>query len=133
IRKASDLQGQTTSGAVVPSQVAAAAAFRETERREAFVGDLLDKLNIRRDLGIRGFEAIEAIESRPPPGAFYFYVRLRDVSEPALDVAERLLAEASVACIPGEPFDSPGHLRFNFAVEEAVLEEGLQRISDFFS
>ena len=34
--------------------------------------------------------------------------------------------------MPGEPFGSPGHLRFNFAVEREVLEEGLERIADFF-
>ena len=28
---------------------------------------------------------------------------------------------ANVASVPGEPFGSPGHIRFNFAVQEAVL------------
>ncbi len=49
-----------------------------------------------------------------------------------MDVAEALLRDRAVASVPGEPFGSPGHLRFNFAVEEAVLEEGLERVSTFF-
>ncbi len=133
IKKASDLQGQTTSGAVGPSQHAATAALGQRDQREAFIAELLGKLNTRRDMGISGFGAVEALETRSPTGALYFYARLRDPSVAALDVAERLLVEASVACVPGEPFGSPGHLRFNFAVERSVLQEGLQRIHDFFS
>jgi len=133
IKKMSDLQGQTTSGAVGPSQYAAAAALGERDKREAFVTDLLEKLNTLREIGLSGFGPVEALQIRAPAGALYFYARVRDPQVAALDIAERLLVDASVACVPGEPFGSPGHLRFNFAVERSVLEEALQRIGDFFS
>jgi aspartate/methionine/tyrosine aminotransferase len=45
-------------------------------------------------------------------------------------MAEELL-EAGVACVPGEPFGSPGYLRFNFAVTQSVLEEGLDRVARY--
>ena len=132
IRKMSDLQGQTTSGAVGPSQYAAAAALGESGAREAFITDLLSRLTGLRKLGLAGFAEIDSIEAMPPDGALYFYGRLTDPSSTSLDIAERLLVDASVACMPGEPFGSPGHLRFNFAVERDVLEKGLTRIADFF-
>ncbi|WP_419941625.1 pyridoxal phosphate-dependent aminotransferase [Candidatus Palauibacter sp.] len=132
VRKMSDLQGQTTSGAVGPSQYAAAAALGESDAREAFIDDLLSKLSVLRELGLAGFGEIDSIEAMPPDGALYFYGRLTDPGATSLDIAERLLVDASVACMPGEPFGSPGHLRFNFAVERDVLEKGLARIADFF-
>lgn len=132
IKKMGDLQGQTTSGAVGPSQVAAAAALGRSEPREAFISDLLDTLGELRDLGLGALGEIDALEVRPPSGALYFYARLRDRGTPSLEVAEKLLTEANVACVPGEPFGSPGHVRFNFAVEKSVLEEGLRRIAAFF-
>ncbi|WP_420462260.1 pyridoxal phosphate-dependent aminotransferase [Candidatus Palauibacter sp.] len=133
IRKMSDLQGQTTSGAVGPSQYAAAAALGESGAREAFITNLLSRLTGLRKLGLAGFAEIDSIEAMPPDGALYFYGRLTDPSSTSLDIAERLLVDASVACMPGEPFGSPGHLRFNFAVEREVLEKGLARIADFFA
>ncbi|WP_420450063.1 pyridoxal phosphate-dependent aminotransferase [Candidatus Palauibacter sp.] len=132
VRKMADLQGQTTSGAVGPSQYSAAAALGESGPREAFVGDLLSRLSELRGIGLSRLAEIDGIEAFPPDGALYFYGRLADPGTSSLDVAERLLAEAQVACMPGEPFGSPGHLRFNFAVEPAVLEDGLERIADFF-
>ena len=127
------MQGQTTSGAVGPSQYAAAAALGETEAREAFLDDLVSHLSGLREFGLAGFAEMTLIEALPPAGALYFYGRLTDPDATSLDVAERLLVEASVACMPGEPFGSPGHLRFNFAVERDVLEEGLRRIAAFFA
>ena len=132
IGKMSDLQGQTTSGAVGPSQYAAAAALGETVAREAFITDLLSRLSSLREVGLAGFSEMGSIEALPPAGALYFYGRLTDPGTASLDVAERLLVDAAVACMPGEPFGSPGHLRFNFAVEEEVLEDGLERIAGFF-
>jgi len=132
IKKTADLQGQTTSGAVGPSQYAAVAALGRAEPREAFISDLLGTLGKLREIGLGALGEIEALEVRPPRGALYFYVRLRDAGTPSLAIAERLLTEGNVACVPGEPFGSPGHLRFNFAVERTVLEEGLRRIAAFF-
>lgn len=132
LAKTADLQGQTTSGAVGPSQEAAAAALGATDEREAFVGDLVSRLRGLRDTGVAALSELDGLEVRAPAGALYFYVRLRGTGRTSLEVAEALLGEQAVACVPGEPFGSPGHLRFNFAVEEAELEEGLRRIRAFF-
>lgn len=131
IGKATDLQGQTTSGAVTPSQHAAAAALGDAPAREEAVRTLLRRLAVNRRLGMEALSGIDALEVRPPDGAIYFYARLRDAPT-SLDVAERLLMEGGVATIPGEPFGSPGYLRFNFAVGESTLAEGLDRVRAFF-
>ena len=89
-------------------------------------------MRILRDIGISKLQAIDTIEVQPAPGALYFYVKLLDDSRSSMEVAEDLLLNGLVASVPGEPFGSPGHLRFNFAVERPVLEEGLERIARFF-
>ena len=130
VAKATDYQSQTTSGAVTPAQYAAAAALGRSDRREAAIETLLEKLRATRRIGIESLEGLPSLEVRPPEGAIYFYARLD--TEDSMEVAERLLKDSGVACIPGEPFGSPGYLRFNFAVDERTMSEGMDRVRAFF-
>lgn len=131
IDRATDYQSQTTSGAVTPSQHAAAAALGRSVERETAIRDLLARLARCRQIGMESLSEVEQLAVREPAGAIYFYARLRDGS-PSLDTAERLLMEGGVAAIPGEPFGSPGHLRFSFAVHEETLVQGMERVRSFF-
>ncbi|MDX1395639.1 MAG: pyridoxal phosphate-dependent aminotransferase [Gemmatimonadota bacterium] len=132
VARMSDLQGQTTSGAVVSSQVAAAAALSRTAEREEFVADLVARLEALRDEGLERLSRIDALEVRPPDGSIYFYARVRDSSVTSMEIAEGLLADEAVASIPGEPFGSPGYLRLNFAVERKTMLEGIERMKRWF-
>ena len=132
IGKAADLQSQTTSGAAGPSQAAAAGALAERESRERWVAEFVTELKGNRDVGVQILSDIDGLEISSPPGGIYLFARLAD-GGPSLPVAERLLNEAEVACIPGEPFQSPGFLRFNFAVQRETLEVGLDRVAKFFA
>ncbi len=135
IKKASDLQSQTTSGAMHPAQYAAAAALGQSVVREEWVSSLVHRLEGLRAQGLGLLSDSAGVEVFPPEGAIYLFVKLTEAEARAnsLEVAEQLLKEAQVASIPGEPLGSPGYLRFNFAVEEDVLEEGLTRVREFFS
>ena len=131
IAKASDLQSQTTSGAAMPSQCAAAAALSQTKERESAIAEFVRILDANRHAGYETLGAIPALDVRLPEGGIYLFARLSDGG--ASDrVAEDLL-EAGVACLPGEPFGSPGYLRLNFAVDDETLMEGLDRVSRFFA
>lgn len=131
IGKASDLQSQTTSGAATPSQHAAAAALGRREERERVLAESLSVLEARRARGLELLEEAPGIQLWPPPGGMFFFVRLAG-ERPSAAVAEELLVEAGVACVPGDAFGGSGHLRLNFAVEEETLEEGLQRTAAYF-
>ena len=131
IQKAADLQSQTTSGASAPAQYAAAAAFGRSEEREAVVADYVARVAGTRELATEILEAAPGLDARPPEGGIFLWCRSEDDPDTAA-LAEELLVGAGVACIPGEAFGSPGHLRFNLAVERSVLEEGLRRILSFF-
>lgn len=131
VRKASDLQSQTTSGAAMPSQHAAAAALGRSEEREAAIASLRRNLRKARDRGVEVLEETEGLEVFPPGGAIYLYARLTGETD-CTAAAEGLLQEAGVAAVPGQAFGSPGHLRFNFAVRPDTLEEGLSRVRVHF-
>lgn len=131
IAAAGDLQSQTTSGAATPAQHAAAAAFGAREEREAAIRSSLERLRKGRSRGLEILKGAPGLEVGEPAGGIFFYARVSGPA-PSMDVAEELLLEAEVACVPGEAFGSPGHLRFNFAVEPGTLEEGLTRVADHF-
>ena len=131
IAKASDLQSQTTSGAAVPSQYAAAAALSQTQQRESAIAEFVRILDANRRAGYETLRAIQALDIRLPEGGIYLFARLSDGGT-SDGVAEDLL-EAGVACLPGEPFGSPGYLRLNFAVDSETLVEGLDRVARFFA
>lgn len=68
-----------------------------------------------------------------PEGAYYVFVKYTQ-KEPSVVLADRVLAEAKVAVVPGSIFGKAGegHLRISFAMEENTLSEGLQRLVKFF-
>ena len=49
----------------------------------------------------------------------------------ALLFAERLLAEAHVAVVPGEAFGTNDHVRISYATSMKELERGLDRMDAF--
>ena len=57
-------------------------------------------------------------------------------SFPKLDVpvdihqfCEQLLADQGVLLVPGDAFDTPGHVRLGYCAPQATLKEGLKRLS----
>ena len=50
-----------------------------------------------------------------------------------MQFAERLLAEAHVAVVPGEAFGTDRHVRISYATSMKELERGLDRIHKFIA
>jgi aspartate aminotransferase len=73
-----------------------------------------------------------------PAGAFYAFPNVsallgrrfggKTLSTP-FDLANFFLTEASVACVPGEPFGTNSHLRFSYTGPLTVIEEGLHQLN----
>ncbi len=130
ISRASALQSQTTSGAAGPSQYAAAGVIASPER-EKIVGEFLGILDRRRRAAVSGLDGVPGLDVAEPDGAIYVYPRLEDTDDSAA-VAEALLTEAGIACMPGEAFGTPGFLRLNYAVGDDELAEGIARVAAHF-
>lgn len=126
------LQSQSTSNATSFAQYGALEALKLgdeiiDERRAAFQG--------RRDLIVSGLEAIDKVSCPVPSGAFYvfpdFSAYVGEGKEFAddLKLTEYLLTDAEVAVVPGSAFGSPGGLRLAYAMDEATIATGIERIT----
>ena len=73
-----------------------------------------------------------------PDGAFYLFPKVsglfgvmvgRDTQiNTASDLTDYLLRVAKVACVPGEGFGAPDHVRFSYATSMETIKEGVNRI-----
>jgi aspartate/methionine/tyrosine aminotransferase len=68
-----------------------------------------------------------------PYGAFYFFLDVRALGVPSLDVAERLLNEAHVAVVPGLAYggSAEGFIRMTIAADLEQVLTGVNRIIDW--
>lgn len=87
----------------------------------------------RRDVIVRGINAIPGLSARTPEGAFYLFVNITRTGLTSEEFALRLLEEGRVALSPGSAFgpSGEGYVRISYASDIAVLEEGLRRIASF--
>ena len=80
-------------------------------------------------------ERIDGLALAEPAGAFYAFPQITAPAWSSTDLARALLEQAGVALVPGEAFGpaGAGHLRLSYAVSEAELHEGLERIAAFMA
>jgi len=91
-----------------------------------------------RDRIIAGFKTIPGITCTVPQGAFYVYPNVsaffgKDGLTTASDVASRLLSEAFVVAVPGEPFGTTQHIRLSYAVAPEVIDKGIESMREWFA
>jgi aspartate aminotransferase len=125
------LQGQCTSGINSLAQWASVAALKLPESDFAAQTESYRR---RRDLTLEILGKAGKIKVFAPEGAFYVFAGMGAVlrsGEDSFAFAERLLAEAKVAVVPGTPFGEPEFVRLSFATDERSLKEGCQRIVDY--
>lgn len=139
IKGASNLQSHLTSNVSNISQRAAIEALTgpqdEVERmRQAF--------EQRRNVIVSELSKIDGVVCPTPQGAFYVYPDVRGLlNRPwggvtpttSLELADLILDQAEVAVIPGEAFGPSGYLRLSYALGDAPLLEGIQRLQRLFS
>jgi aspartate aminotransferase len=129
------VQSQSTSNASSISQAAALAAL---DGEQAIVREMCEAYARRHDYVVGALKEIDGVDCRPGEGTFYAFPRVAGCLERlrlADDVAlaELLLNEADVACVPGSAFGAPGYLRMSFATARDQLEEAMNRISRVLS
>ncbi|MEO6202162.1 MAG: pyridoxal phosphate-dependent aminotransferase [Nitrospirales bacterium] len=135
VKAMGDIQSQSTSNPSSISQKAAVGALRKSD---AFIQHMVKELDIRRKAIVEGLNRIPGIHCPMPSGAFYAFPSVaqllgrrfqgESLSTP-LAFANFFLKEAQVACVPGEPFGSPTHLRFSYTGTLEVIEEGLHHLA----
>jgi aspartate aminotransferase len=127
------LQSHSTSN---PTSIAQKAAAEALLGPQDSVKSMLAEYRRRRDFVIGRLRAIPGVKCAEPRGAFYAYPNLGVVLgksgiQNTLQLADRLLADAKVAVVPGEAFGTEQHVRLSYATSMKELERGLDRIHKF--
>ncbi len=130
----SKIQGQSTSNPTSISQKAALAALNGGS---AFFEEMVKDLRPKRDFVVEKLNAISGVTCPAPSGAFYAYPNVAGLLgrrhsggtiSTATDLAAYLLEKAHLACVPGEPFGSPSHLRLSYTPTIEVVQKGMERL-----
>ena len=89
----------------------------------------------RRDLVVKGLNAIKGVTCRMPGGAFYAFPNITGTGQGSRELARDLLEKAHVALLPGESFgaNGAGYLRLSYAASDAELVEALARMKSFLA
>jgi len=122
--------------APVPSQYAAIGALKFGAE---FLEEFKQEFKRRRNYCIHRLDELSQVLDYQLPKATYFvFPRIKDIVRYANDsntLAYDILEKVGVATVPGIAFGPSGesHLRINFGREMHDLEEGLDRLTNYFS
>ena len=131
----SKLQSQSTSNTASMVQRASIAALTGDQ---GCVSAFRTEYIRLRDRILEGFKTIPGLTCTVPQGAFYVYPNVskffgKPGIKTASDVAARLLSEAHVVTVPGEPFGTEDHIRLSYAVAPEVIDQGVQGMREWFA
>lgn len=139
IKGAANLQSHLSSNVSNISQRAAIAALNGPQDA---VEEMRRAFDRRRRTIVAELSKIDGMTVPVPQGAFYVYP---DVSgllgrewggvtpTTSLELADLILDQAEVAAVPGEAFGPSGYLRLSYALGDAPLLEGVQRLRRLFA
>ncbi len=136
IKACNKLQGQYTSGPCSVSQIAAAAAFNDSQD---CVEDMRKAFENRKNLIVSLAREIPGLEVNDPEGAFYLFPKCSSyfgkkdgdrVINDANDMALYMLEVGHVATVSGDAFGAPGYFRMSYATGEDNIRKAMQRIKD---
>ena len=127
--------GQNSITCVAPF-VQKAAAFALTDADvQAAAEEMRTSYARRRELVLRVASEYEStkVRVRPPKGAFYFFLDLRALHMPSIEICERILEEAGVGLVPGSAFGEQGEgfVRMTVAASDAQVEAGFRAIMEW--
>ena len=138
IKGAANLQSHLTSNVSNISQRAAIEALNGPQ-------DAIEQMRLafdrRRKLIVAELSKIPGMNTPTPQGAFYVYPDVTGLLNrewegvtptTSLELADLMLEKAEVAAVPGEAFGPSGYLRFSYALGDAPLLEGIQRVQKLF-
>ena len=137
VKGCNKLQGQYTSGPCSVSQMAALAAYTESQQ---CVEDMRQAFERRRDLIVKLAKDIPGLEVNVPEGAFYLFPKCTSfygktapngsAINNSTDLAMYLLEEGHVATVGGDAFGDPDCFRMSYATSDENIIEAMRRIKE---
>ncbi|KGJ79727.1 aspartate aminotransferase [Cryobacterium roopkundense] len=139
IKAAANLQSHLSSNVSNISQRAGIAALNGPQEAVQEMHDAFDR---RRKLIVSELNKIPGVITPTPKGAFYVYPDVTGLlgrswggvtPTTSLELADLILDQVEVAAVPGEAFGPSGFLRLSYALGDAALLEGVQRLQRLFA
>jgi len=127
------IQSQTTSNANTFAQYGALEAIKDSENAQRSLANMLKAFDKRRLALWEGLNSIDGISCRRAKGAFYLFPNISSFGLSSTEFCEKFLEEELVAVVPGIAFGADANIRFSYAVSDAVIEKGLERMRKFCS
>jgi aspartate aminotransferase len=124
---------------LIVNSVSCTAAFSQIAAKAALEGPwkpveaMVSEFRNRREVIVDGLNKIPGISCTMPSGAFYVFPNVKNLEMPALELQQRLLEEAGVACLAGTAFGpwGEGYLRLSYANSVDNIRRALQSIEEF--
>jgi aspartate/methionine/tyrosine aminotransferase len=123
-------------GLLISTTVSCVSSFSQKAGVAALNGSQEDLYNNmkafrkRRDAIVSGLNSIPDFSCLTPQGAFYVFPNIKKTGMSSKELADFLLEEAGVACLPGTIFgkNGEGYLRFSYATDVKTIESAIKRI-----
>ena len=128
------VQSHTTTHPTSFAMAGAAAALRGAQEEAR---TLIAHCRGQRERAVAALQAIPGLACHLPPGSFYLLVDVRSLLGSASGLgdsdafSEALLEAQGVVTVSGAAFAAPGFVRLSVAVDQATLDEGLEKIAAF--
>ena len=132
---ATRIQSHLSSNVNNVAQAAALEAVAGTLEAVVLMREAFDR---RRWTMVEMLNGIDGVVCTEPQGAFYAFPNMTGLlnrplggatAGTTMELAALLLEEVNVAIVPGEAFGAPGYARLSFALSDADLVEGIERIA----
>jgi len=139
IKAAANLQSHLTSNV---SNITQRAAIEALTGPQDAVEAMRVSFEKRRNTIVAELSKISGLVCPVPEGAFYVYPDVTGLLNrtwggvtptTSLELADLILDQAEVAVVPGEAFGPSGYLRLSYALGDAPLLEGVQRLQRLFA
>ena len=139
MKAAANLQSHLSSNVNNIAQRAAIAALTGPQDE---VKKMVEAFDRRRHLAVSELAKINGWLAPMPEGAFYVYSDVRGLLgkswggkqiNTSLELCDYILDAAEVALVPGEAFGPSGYVRMSYALGDAQITEGIQRLQKLFN
>ncbi len=99
------------------------------------VKERTEEFRRRRDVIVKGLNAIPGVSCKTPKGAFYVLPNFKQITNDTKSLANDLLDKGGVAALSGTCFGAygEGYIRFSYANSVENIELALSRVRDFLA
>ena len=125
-------------GLLISTTISCVPPFTQKAGIEALTGPQTDLHNNmiafreRRDAIVKGLNDLPGFSCLTPQGAFYAFPNIIGTGMKSKQIADYLLNEAGVACLPGTIFgqNGEGYLRFSYATDVQTINKAIDQIKN---